>query len=376
MEITHTNEIKRKLDENDYPRKCYTYLIGWTKYNKWYYGKKTARYCKVENFWKDYFTSSKRVKEFIEEYGQPDIIEIRNTFGKNFKECSNWESRVLHRIDAKRNDNFLNKTNGDKEFDTTGYVNSRKGIPQTWFVGYDIDGNCVGKIPKNDPQRGISIFGANYGIQRPQDYILAFDKNHNYIGRIPKDDPLWGIDYFGVMKNTSSKYKGIPQDWAVAFDKDGNKIGKVLSTDPGWGVIYFGQNTGGTRSDKGITRETVAAYNINGIYLGLRYKEDLLWGIEYFGNRKGKPHSSKGKTLDWFNAYDENGKFIGKRPKDDPERGITVFGANTGRQRPEKGIKQTWACAYDRDGKYVGKIDRNDPGWKDGTYRGNVKKKK
>lgn len=42
----------------------YTYLIGWSNHNKWYYGRRTAKNCHPNEFWKTYFTSSKYVKEF------------------------------------------------------------------------------------------------------------------------------------------------------------------------------------------------------------------------------------------------------------------------------------------------------------------------
>jgi hypothetical protein len=87
-------------------RNCYTYIIGWTKYNTWYYGKKTAKGCCPSTFWKDYFTSSKNVSKFIDDYGHPDIVEVRNTFGEDYKSCTAWESRFLKRINARENPNF------------------------------------------------------------------------------------------------------------------------------------------------------------------------------------------------------------------------------------------------------------------------------
>lgn len=354
-------------------RICYTYLIGWTKYNTWYYGKKTARNCNPDTFWKDYRTSSKNVLLFIEANGEPDVIEIRNTFGSDHKSCTAWESRVLKRIDARANPNFLNKTNGDKDFDTTGNGFNRKGIKQNWFVGYDIDGNCLGKKFKDDPERGITVFGVGYGTSRPQDWCVAYDINGIYIGKKLRADPKWGIEYFGAKKNKPGKNAGLPQDWAIAFDIDKNYLGKVLSSDERWGISIFGQNKGGERSDKGSTKDRANAYDIDGEYVGYVLKSDQKWGTEYFGNRKGKEHSTKGTTSEYFNAYDIDGVFVGKRLKSDPERGIIIFGANTGRVKPK--VKQTWACAYDRDGVYVGKVERDDIGWKNGTYFGNLRKK-
>lgn len=94
----------------------YTYLIGWSKINKWYYGVRTAKKskciyesgCHPDDLWNVYFTSSPSVEQFRKQYGEPDIIQIRKTFSSK-DEAQNWESSVLQRIGAKHNDKWLNK---------------------------------------------------------------------------------------------------------------------------------------------------------------------------------------------------------------------------------------------------------------------------
>lgn len=58
----------------------YTYLIGWTEHNKWYYGVRFAKNCHPNELWKTYFTSSKHVISFRNTFGEPDIINVRKTF--------------------------------------------------------------------------------------------------------------------------------------------------------------------------------------------------------------------------------------------------------------------------------------------------------
>lgn len=87
----------------------YTYLIGWTKQKKYYYGVRYAKGCKPKELWKSYFTSSKHVKQFREEYGEPDVIQVRKTF-KCSSDARNWENKVLNRIGAKDRIDFLNLT--------------------------------------------------------------------------------------------------------------------------------------------------------------------------------------------------------------------------------------------------------------------------
>jgi hypothetical protein len=88
----------------------YTYLIGWSNHNIWYYGARYAKNCHPKDLWKTYFTSSKYVAETIKTYGNPDVIQIRKTF-LNANEARNWEHKVLKRIDVLHKPNWLNKTN-------------------------------------------------------------------------------------------------------------------------------------------------------------------------------------------------------------------------------------------------------------------------
>jgi hypothetical protein len=104
----------------------YTYLIGWTSIDKWYYGveyakneKKTAN---PQNLWKTYFTSSNYVEEMRKEYGDPDIIQVRKTFDCP-KKALEWELKVLKKMNVITNKKFINKHTGNK-------FESQKGIPK------------------------------------------------------------------------------------------------------------------------------------------------------------------------------------------------------------------------------------------------------
>lgn len=102
-------------------RTPYTYLIGWSHLNKWYYGRRTAKNCHPSDLWTKYFTSSDHVKAFRQIHGEPDVIEIRRVFD-NVKKCASWETRLLKKINAKASTLFLNESNGDKNWDTTGLI--------------------------------------------------------------------------------------------------------------------------------------------------------------------------------------------------------------------------------------------------------------
>ena len=98
----------------------YVYLVGWKFHNIYYVGRQTRKGCSPDKFWKSYFTSSKVVKECVEKYGKPDIIEIRKTFD-DIEKCKIYESKILRRLKVSSNDKWLNKKEGDTKWDTTGY---------------------------------------------------------------------------------------------------------------------------------------------------------------------------------------------------------------------------------------------------------------
>jgi hypothetical protein len=95
----------------------YTYLIGWSKLNKWYYGSRYAMKsfciyetgCHPDDFWLTYFTSSNLVTAFREENGEPDVVQIRKTFS-NEEDARYWEGKVLQRMDVVTQDKWINGT--------------------------------------------------------------------------------------------------------------------------------------------------------------------------------------------------------------------------------------------------------------------------
>ena len=93
----------------------YTYLVGWSQHDLWYYGVRYARDCSPGDLWVTYFTSSKQVALKRSELGEPDVVEVRKTFGAATS-AKVWEVRVIRRIGAVRNRRWLNQCNQNIEF--------------------------------------------------------------------------------------------------------------------------------------------------------------------------------------------------------------------------------------------------------------------
>jgi hypothetical protein len=94
---------------NKFDQLCYTYLIGWTSQDRWYYGyrsqnKKPPR----EDLWKEYFTSSKVVSAFRLEHGEPDIIVVVKEF-ETTEEAYTHEKLLIETSGAVRSSRYLNR---------------------------------------------------------------------------------------------------------------------------------------------------------------------------------------------------------------------------------------------------------------------------
>lgn len=93
----------------------YCYLIGWSKLDTWYYGVEYAnnsqRIANPSNLWTTYFTSSKHVRTFIEEHGEPDVVQVRKLFSTREK-AQLWECTVLRRLKVREKTNWLNVNPG------------------------------------------------------------------------------------------------------------------------------------------------------------------------------------------------------------------------------------------------------------------------
>lgn len=102
----------------------YTYLIGWSELDLWYYGVKFGKSADPAKFWVNYFTSSKYVRDMRAEFGEPDVREIRKTF-ESKESAAEWERKVIRRIKAVWSDKWINRGNGGHEFNPSPEMRAR-----------------------------------------------------------------------------------------------------------------------------------------------------------------------------------------------------------------------------------------------------------
>jgi len=115
-------------DKNTIP---YTYLITHIPSQKVYYGVRFAKGCHPDDLFKKYFTSSKIVKQLIQEDGPEAFsIEIRKTFTDK-EQAINWENKVLKRMHVVKRDDFLNQTDNKSRFTNNDWWKGKTRPPKT-----------------------------------------------------------------------------------------------------------------------------------------------------------------------------------------------------------------------------------------------------
>lgn len=99
----------------------YTYLIGWTQHNKWYYGVQYGKKANPKNLWSTYFTSSNYVKRLMKDLGNPDVVQVRQCFNSADK-ARVWEEKVITRL--QQNSRLINQFVSNKFFNPGGIIPS------------------------------------------------------------------------------------------------------------------------------------------------------------------------------------------------------------------------------------------------------------
>jgi len=171
----------------------YTYLIGWSKLQIFYYGVRHSKNCSPDDLWVSYFTSSKYVKEFRTKHGEPDIISVRKTF-KTKELARKWEHKVLVKMKVTKNEKFLNKSLGSQKH-SVGVKKVKQSAPILWRTYY-----CPGlgllyssKTPlyDNSVQMSINCFRENPGLKFktiPKEYRIRINdgvRTISYDERLP-----------------------------------------------------------------------------------------------------------------------------------------------------------------------------------------------
>ena len=188
----------------------YIYLIGWSNLNKFYYGVKFSKNSDPEKLWKSYFTSSKYVKDFRKNNGEPDIIEVRKKFN-NVKSAVLWEEKVIRRMKCVKSDRWLNRGNAGKEFfnlkPNSGSFGNGKNPWNKGATGVQTAWNKGKKNCQNfDKERNLKVSNS---LKRTYEITYPSGKKENITGL--KDYcnvNNWSYSWVCAVLKTNNKYKG------------------------------------------------------------------------------------------------------------------------------------------------------------------------
>lgn len=102
------------------PVKPYTYIIGWPDLGAWYYGVRFANKLPAkEDLWGKYFTSSKIVKQFRKDNGEPGVIIVHREFD-DVDSATEFEKSFLTKANIATNPYWLNEFIPGDNFTTPG----------------------------------------------------------------------------------------------------------------------------------------------------------------------------------------------------------------------------------------------------------------
>ena len=175
--------------------KPYTYLVGWSSLNKFYYGVQYNKKANPSNLWTTYFTSSKYVKKFRELYGEPDIIQVRKIFQSKEKACS-WEFKVIQRLNCVRSEQWLNRSLAGQKFYNDGI--SCIGHKHTTETKKKISLARTGQLISTETKKKISMslsgennpmFGKHHSEETKLKMSIAQTKeNHPLFGKCHSEE--------------------------------------------------------------------------------------------------------------------------------------------------------------------------------------------
>lgn len=187
--------------------KPYTYLIKHKPTGKVYYGFRAANKVDPEqDLWHQYFTSSPKVQQLIEETGADSFdVEIRQIF-ETKEQASAWETKVLRRCKVLEDDRWINQN-------IAGYI-----------VPTDESRKKISDFHKDKPktkEHKQNLSKSQKGSKRPWS-----------VQNLPKDCKGEKNGMFGKQQSEETKRKIGEKNRAAQLAKgDNHPMKKVVWTD-------------------------------------------------------------------------------------------------------------------------------------------------
>ena len=215
----------------------YVYLIGWSVLDRYYIGSRYAKdVAHPSDLWTTYFTSSTAVARYREEYGEPDIVMIRNTFADG-KVAHDYETKLLRRLDARNHPRLINSHNNHGNFGgrARGYKHteetkqkmsaSAKGKPKSPKQIAKMSARMKGKPAHNkgkpSPLKGIS--------KGPLSEETKAKLSDSLKGKLPWNKGKSHSDETRQKISEQAKGRTSPRKGIILSDETKNKVSRSKS---------------------------------------------------------------------------------------------------------------------------------------------------
>lgn len=185
---------------------AYTYYIYHKPTNQHYYGARWAKTSNPSDFWVTYFTSSRSVKQLIEEYGRDSFsVEIRKVF-EDGAVARLWEHRVLKRMKVCSRKDWLNTSNGQPPVCNYSRVGQGKGRKLSNDHKQSISLSHMGKSKPQTDEHKANAADARRGLKRTTETRSVMSKS----SRASKQTY--------TFTNLNDEFCGNMSDWADLYN--------------------------------------------------------------------------------------------------------------------------------------------------------------
>jgi hypothetical protein len=141
----------------------FTYLIGWSKHDRFYIGVKYANGCAPSDLWSTYFTSSQYVTAARYLWGEPDVFRCDIASSKD--EALLREELLQFYFDAVKSHRFLNRGRGGHKFKRPLWGTPRPGNKGRKMTD---EGRAKLKVAHNTPSARENHSKANSRPNTPE----------------------------------------------------------------------------------------------------------------------------------------------------------------------------------------------------------------
>lgn len=210
---------------------AFTYVLHWPEHSKTYYGVKYSKGCKPSDIGTKYFSSSKAVKEFWKEHGDPLII-IDQMF-TDIVQAKIYECEILQDNDVRNNLDWLNKTDSMAPYVASGEKHHSYGKKFSEEHKRKIALGNTGKKLSDDHKRKLSEHFTNRAITPNIRAKISMSlKGRENMANKGSGNPAYDHTVRIFKHKDGREFIGTKFELQCAFGLNGAHLSRVVSGNP------------------------------------------------------------------------------------------------------------------------------------------------